>query len=201
MDRGLRNGHRIAMSSSIAGATLGDSLAERLLGERIVVLGREVDDEVANTLCAQLLLLAAENSHHDITLYINSPGGSVSAGMAIFDTMQWIRPDVATVAHGMAASMGQFLLCAGAPGKRAALPHAKIMMHQPHGGFGGSADDIRIRSEQLTRQKRELAELIAEHTGQPVDQVVTDSERDRWFTAAEAIDYGMIDRVVDRASA
>lgn len=199
MERASRNGMQIAMSTSVAGSSLGDTLSERLLGERIVVLGREVDDETANLLCAQLLLLAAENSHHDITLYINSPGGSVSAGMAIYDTMQSIRPDIATIGHGMAASMGQFLLCAGAPGKRAALPHARIMMHQPHGGLGGTAEDIRIRSELMTRQKRELAELIARHSGQSVEQVTADSDRDRWFTAQEAVDYGLIDQVVAHA--
>ncbi|RZT83733.1 ATP-dependent Clp protease protease subunit [Pseudonocardia sediminis] len=180
------------------GAGSGDPLADRLLGQRIVMLGREIDDEVANTVCSQLLLLAGEDPRRDIGLYINSAGGSISAGMAIYDTMQSIGPDVATVAQGTAASMGQFLLCAGAPGKRSALPHSKIMMHQPSGGLGGTASDVRIRSEQISRQKRELAELIAEHTGQSVEQVVADSDRDRWFTPDEAIGYGLIDRVVSR---
>ncbi|MDN5915396.1 MAG: ATP-dependent Clp protease proteolytic subunit [Pseudonocardia sp.] len=196
MDRASRNDIR---PITTAGTPLAESLSERLLGQRIVVLGQEVDDEVSNVVCSQLLLLSAEDPRRDIQLFINSPGGSISAGMAIYDTMQWIEPDVATVAHGTAASMGQFLLSAGAPGKRTALPHSKIVLHQPSGGLGGDATDIRIRSEQLTRQKRELAELIAAHTGQPVEQVVADSERDRWFTPAEAIDYGLIDRVVSRA--
>lgn len=196
MERVSRGG--VHLGTEMTRVTL-DSLSERLLGQRIVVLGQEVDDEAANVVCAQLLLLAAEDRRQDIMLFINCPGGSVSAGMAIHDTMQWVEPDVATVVHGTAASMGQFLLCAGEPGKRTALPHSKIMMHQPSGGFGGTATDIRIRSEQLTRQKRELAELIAGHTGRPVDQIVADSERDRWFTPAEAIDYGLIDRVVARA--
>ena len=198
MDRGSHNGVR--MHGGSTGRTLGDSLAERLLDDRIVVLGQEVDDDVANVLCAQLLLLAAQDRRRDVTMFINSPGGSVSAGMAIYDTMQWIEPDVATVANGMAASMGQFLLSAGAVGKRTAMPHSKIMMHQPSGGLGGNAADIRIRSEQLTRQKREMAELIAEHTGQSVEQVTADSERDRWFTPPEAVDYGLIDRLATRAA-
>ncbi|MET0191564.1 MAG: ATP-dependent Clp protease proteolytic subunit [Pseudonocardia sediminis] len=194
MERASRNEIR-----SIGGAGSGDPLSDRLLEQRIVMLGREIDDEVATTVCSQLLLLAGEDPHRDIGLYINSAGGSISAGMAIYDTMQSIEPDVATVAQGMAASMGQFLLCAGAPGKRSALPHSKIMMHQPSGGLGGTASDVRIRSEQITRQKRELAELIASHTGQSVEQVVADSDRDRWFTPEEAIGYGLIDRVITRA--
>ena len=197
MERAPRNS--IRLGATPAGAPFAESLSERLLEQRIVVLGQEVDDEVSNVLCSQLLLLAAEDPGRDIQLFINSPGGSISAGMAIYDTMESIAPDVATVAQGTAASMGQFLLCAGAAGKRSALPHSKIMMHQPSGGLGGTASDVRIRSEQLTRQKRELAELIAAHTGQPVAQVVADSDRDRWFTPAEAVEYGLIDRVVSRA--
>ena len=197
MERASRDHIRPITTTGVA--AFGDSLSERLLGQRIVVLGQEVDEEVSTVLCSQLLLLAAEDPRRDIQLFINSPGGSISAGMAIYDTMQSIAPDVATVAQGTAASMGQFLLCAGAAGKRSALPHSKIMMHQPSGGLGGTASDVRIRSEQITRQKREMAELIAAHTGQPVEQVVADSDRDRWFTPAEAIDYGLIDRVVARA--
>lgn len=155
---------------------------------------------MANTIAAQILLLAAEDSERDIFLYVNSPGGSVSAGMAIYDTMQYVRNDVATVGMGLAASMGQFLLCAGAPGKRYALPHARIMMHQPSGGIGGTASDIKIQAEQMLYTKKKMAELIAEHTGQDLDTIETDSDRDRWFTAGEAKDYGFVDHVVASAS-
>jgi ATP-dependent Clp protease protease subunit len=178
---------------------LGDRVYERLLRERIIFLGSDVRDEVANALCAQMLLLAAEDPKRDIYLYINSPGGSVSAGMAIYDTMQYVKNDVATVAMGLAASMGQFLLCAGAPGKRYALPHARIMMHQPSGGLGGTASDIKIQAEQMLYTKRKMAELIAMHTGQTVAQIELDSDRDRWFTAEEAKDYGFVDNVVRSA--
>ena len=170
----------------------------RLLKNRIVFLGSEVNDQVANFLTAQLLYLEAEDSKADIWLYINSPGGSVTAGMAIYDTMQLVAPDVGTICMGLAASMGQFLLCAGAPGKRFALPHARIMMHQPSAGLQGQATDIAIQAEQLKYIKGLLAELIAEHTGQSVDQINADSDRDRWFTAEEAKDYGIIDSVVQR---
>jgi ATP-dependent Clp protease protease subunit len=170
----------------------------RLLGERIIMLGSEVKDENANEVCAALLLLAAQHPEKDVSLYINSPGGSVSAGMAIFDTMQFVSCDVTTVAMGMAASMGQFLLSAGTPGKRFALPHARIMMHQPSGGIGGSAADIKIQAEQMMMMKRQLAELTAEHTGQTVEQIEADSDRDRWFTADQAQDYGLVDRVMTR---
>jgi ATP-dependent Clp protease protease subunit len=146
-----------------------------------------------------MLLLAAEDPEKDIYLYINSPGGSVSAGMAIYDTMQFVKNDVATVAMGLAASMGQFLLCAGSAGKRYALPHARIMMHQPSGGIGGTASDIRIQAEQMLYTKNKMAELIAQHTGQPVEQIQKDSDRDRWFTADEALDYGFVDKVVRSA--
>jgi ATP-dependent Clp protease, protease subunit len=179
--------------------TLGDRVYERLLRERIIFLGSDVRDEVANELCAQMLLLAAEDPKRDIYLYINSPGGSVSAGMAIYDTMQYVKNDVATVAMGLAASMGQFLLCAGARGKRYALPHARIMMHQPSGGLGGTASDIKIQAEQMLYTKRKMAELIAAHTGQSVDQIELDSDRDRWFTAEEAKQYGFVDNVVQSA--
>jgi len=178
---------------------LGDRVYERLLRERIIFLGSDVRDDVANALCAQMLLLAAEDPSRDIYLYINSPGGSVSAGMAIYDTMQYVKNDIATVAMGLAASMGQFLLCAGAAGKRYALPHARIMMHQPSGGLGGTASDIKIQAEQMLYTKRKMAELIAAHTGQSIDQIEADSDRDRWFTAEEAKDYGFVDNVVRSA--
>ena len=170
----------------------------RLLKDRIVFLGTEVDDDIANVVCAQLLFLEGEDTDSDIWLYINSPGGSVTAGMAIYDTMQFVRPDVATICMGLGASMGQFLLCAGAKGKRYALPHARIMMHQPSGGIRGQASDIAIQAEQLIYIKRLMAERIAFHTGQNVDQIELDSERDRWFTAEQAKDYGIIDHVIVR---
>lgn len=188
------------MRSGTAGLTLNDSVYERLLRERIVFLGSEVDDEIANRITAQLLLLAAEDPEKDIIFYINSPGGSVSAGMAIYDTMMLIEPDVQTWAMGMAASMGQFLLSSGKPGKRYALPHARIMMHQPSGGVGGTASDIAIRAEVLGRWKLEMAQLTAEQTGQSVDRITADADRDRWFTAEEAREYGFVDHVVTRAS-
>ncbi|WP_460458408.1 ATP-dependent Clp protease proteolytic subunit [Angustibacter peucedani] len=179
---------------------LDDSIYNRLLKERIIFLGSEVRDENANAICAQLLLLAAEDPERDIWLYINSPGGSVSAGMAIFDTMQFVQPDVATVAMGLAASMGQFLLSAGTPGKRYATPHARIMMHQPSGGIGGTASDIKIQAEQMLHIKKQMADLIAQHTGQTVEQVEKDSDRDRWFTAEQAKEYGFVDHVVESAN-
>jgi len=175
---------------------LGDQLFQRLLRHRIVFLGQQVDDDIANRICAELVLLAAEDDKRDISLYINSPGGSVSAGLAIYDVMQYVPNDIATYAMGMAASMGQFLLCAGTHGKRYALPHAQILMHQPSGGIGGTATDIRIQAEQMLYIKRTLAERIAFHTGQTVEQIETDSDRDRWFTADEARDYGFVDQVV-----
>ena len=183
---------------SSAGMNLNDSVFERLLRERIIVLGSQVEEGIANQITAQLLLLAAEDPEKDITLYINSPGGSVTAGMAIFDTMQLIEPDVATTAMGLAASMGQFLLSAGAPGKRSILPHARVLMHQPSAGVGGTAADIAIQADMLTRTKHEMAELIAEHTGQPIDRIIADSDRDRWFTAQEALEYGFVDKVITR---
>jgi ATP-dependent Clp protease protease subunit len=176
--------------------TLDDTIYDRLLRERIIVLGQEVDDAVATKIVAQLLLLAGEDPAADITIYINSPGGSVTAGMAIYDTMHTIEPDIATVATGMAASMGQFLLTGGAPGKRFALPHARVMMHQPSGGAGGSESDIVIRAGMLTKLKQRIAELTAQHSGQPVERIEADFDRDRWFTAQEAADYGLIDRVL-----
>jgi ATP-dependent Clp protease protease subunit len=183
-----------------AGMSLTDSVYDRLLRERIIFLGQPVDDAIANQICAQLLLLAAEDPKTEIGLYINSPGGSVTAGMAIYDTMQFIENDVATYALGLAASMGQFLLSAGARGKRYALPHARVLMHQPSAGIGGTASDIAIQAEQYKLTKREMAELIAQQTGQTVEQIEKDSDRDRWFTAKEALDYGFVDHVVSKAA-
>ncbi|MEU9887009.1 ATP-dependent Clp protease proteolytic subunit [Sphaerisporangium sp. NPDC051017] len=176
-----------------------DPLSQRLLRERIIFLGQEVDDEIANRICGELLLLSAEDSEREIFLYINSPGGSVSAGLAIYDLMQYIPNEVSTVAMGLAASMGQFLLSAGTHGKRYALPHARIMMHQPLGGIGGTAADIKIQAEQMLHTKKTLAERTAFHTGQTVEQIESDSDRDRWFTAYEAKDYGLVDHVVPSA--
>jgi ATP-dependent Clp protease protease subunit len=180
--------------------TLSDSVYERLLQQRIIVLGQQVDSEISNRIAAQMLLLAAEDADADISLYINSPGGSVPDGMAIFDTMQFIPCDVATYGMGMAASMGQFLLSAGTPGKRYVLPHCQILMHQPSAGVGGTESDISIQAELFKRHKREMAELTAEQTGQTVEQITQDADRDRWFTAEEARQYGFIDQVVNRAS-
>jgi ATP-dependent Clp protease protease subunit len=172
-------------------------LYERLLAQRIVFLGTEIDDQTANRVNAQLLLLAAQDAERDITIYINSPGGVVDAGMAIYDMMQFVPNDISTVAMGMAASMGQTLLCAGTRGKRYALRHARVMMHQPHGGIGGTASDIKIQAEQSLYLKRTLAELTARHTGQPLEQIEADGDRDAWFTAEEARDYGFVDHVID----
>jgi len=175
----------------------GEALFQRLLDQRIIFLGQEIDDRLANRVCAQLLLLAAQDERRDITLYINSPGGVVDAGMAIYDMMQFVPNDVSTVAMGMAASMGQTLLCAGAPGKRYALRHARVMMHQPHGGIGGTASDIKIQAEQSLYLKTILAERHAFHTGRSLAEIQADSDRDRWFTAEEARDYGLVDHVID----
>ncbi|GAA0509866.1 ATP-dependent Clp protease proteolytic subunit [Saccharopolyspora spinosporotrichia] len=188
------------MRTTTNGLSLNDSVYERLLRERIIVLGSQVEDSIANQICSQLILLAAEDPERDISLYINSPGGSVPAGMAIYDTMQLIQPDVATVAMGFAASMGQFLLSAGARGKRFALPHARIMMHQPSAGIGGTASDIAIQAEVFAKNKREMAELIAEQTGQPIEKIEADSDRDKWFTAEEARDYGFVDHIATAAN-
>jgi ATP-dependent Clp protease, protease subunit len=176
----------------------GQEIFRMLLRERIVVLGSDVSDQIANQIIAQLLYLEGSDPNKDIWLYINSPGGSVTAGMAIYDTMQFVQPDVATICMGLGASMGQFLLCAGAPGKRYSLPHARIMMHQPLGGVQGQAADIAIQAEQMAYTKRLMAERIAFHSGQPVEQIEADSERDRWFTAEQARDYGLIDHVILR---
>jgi ATP-dependent Clp protease, protease subunit len=185
-----------AVLHAAAPLTGTDPVLDKLLEERIVFLGREVDDEIANRISAQLLLLAAQDPDRDITMYINSPGGSVTAGMAIYDTMRLVRPNVATWAVGFAASMGQFLLTAGAPGKRYALPHARILMHQPSAGIGGVASDIAIRAGVYGQMKREIAEITARHTGQTVETITADSDRDRWFTATEAQAYGLVDHVV-----
>ena len=177
----------------------GDQLFQRLLRHRSIFLGQQVDDDIANRICAELVLLASEDNKRDISLYINSPGGSVYAGMAIYDVMQYVPNDVATYAMGMAASMGQFLLTAGAPGKRYALPHAQILMHQPSGGIGGTASDIRIQAEQMLYIKRTLFERTSYHTGQPIEQIEKDADRDRWFTAEEAKEYGFVDQVIRSA--
>ena len=189
----------VLRGSDLSG-NLDDSVYNRLLRERIIFLGSEVTDQVANRICAQLLLLAAEDPDRDINLWINSPGGSVYSGMAIYDTMRLIPNDVSTLAMGFAASMGQFLLSVGAPGKRYALPHARIMMHQPSGGMGGTAADIAIQAEQMLYTKRMFQERVAHHTGQTQEQIEADSDRDRWFTAEEAKDYGFIDKVITGAT-
>jgi ATP-dependent Clp protease, protease subunit len=186
----------VAESAMTAG-TLDEQLGTRLLYQRIIVLGTEVDDRIANRLCGQLLLLSAEDPRSDISLYINSPGGSVSAGLAIYDTMQLIPNDVRTLAMGLAGSMGQFLLCAGTAGKRFSLPHAQVLMHQGSAGFGGTAADVEIYAEQLERTGSTMIRLIAQHTGQPVEKVKQDSLRDRWFSAGEALEYGIIDHIVE----
>ncbi len=175
-----------------------DGLFQQLLQKRIVFLGSPIDDAVANLVCAQLILLDSEDDR-DIHLYINSPGGSVIAGLAIYDTMQFVSCDVATSCLGLAASMGQFLLCSGTTGKRSALPHSRIVMHQPLGQFEGQASDIAIQAEQIMYVKRMMAERIAFHTGQPVERIEADSDRDRWFTAQEAKEYGFIDAVIERS--
>jgi ATP-dependent Clp protease protease subunit len=179
----------------------GSDIFQRLLKERIVFIGSAIDQDTANLVCSQLILLEAENQERDIAVYINSPGGSVTDGLAIYDTMQFVRPDVSTICVGLAASMGQFLLCAGSPGKRFALPHSRILMHQPSGAMQGQAADIAIQAEQIIYLKRMMAERIAFHTGQPLERIETDSDRDRWFTADEACEYGFIDKVIDRSVA
>jgi ATP-dependent Clp protease, protease subunit len=180
------------------GAGSSADIFTRLLKSRVVMLGTDVNDEIANQICAQLLFLESEDPQADVWLYINSPGGSVTAGMAIYDTMQFISCDVSTVCLGLAASMGQFLLTAGTPGKRFALPNARVMMHQPSAGLRGQAADIAIQAEQLTHTKRRMAELIAEHSGRTLEEIARDSERDRWFTAEAARDYGLCDKVIVR---
>lgn len=184
-----------AMARAATANALDENIYNRLLRERIIFLAGEFRDEMANAICAQMLLLAAEDSEKDIYLYINSPGGSITAGMAIYDTMHYIKNDVATVAMGMAASMGQFILTAGAPGKRFATPHARILMHQPLGGIGGTATDIRIQAEQMAITKQTMSELNAKHTGQPLEKIIADSDRDNWFNAKDALEYGFIDHI------
>ena len=168
----------------------------RLLQDRIIFLGGEVDDDTANIVVAQMLFLEADDPDKDIFLYINSPGGSVSAGMAIYDTMQYIRCDVSTICMGLAASMGAFLLAAGAKGKRKALPNAEIMIHQPSGGAHGQATDISIQAEQILRIKQRMNEILAERTGQPLKKIAADTERDNYMTAEEAKAYGIVDEVI-----
>ena len=189
---------KLAVAAPPTAAGLDEQLISRLMFQRIVLLGTEVDDAVANRLCAQLLLLSAEDPRGDISLYINSPGGSVSAGLAIYDTMRAIPNDVSTLALGLAGSMAQFLLCAGTAGKRFSLPHAQVLMHQGSAGFGGTAADIEIYAEQLGRTGATMMRLISEHTGQPLERVEQDSMRDRWFSAEEARDYGIVDHIVER---
>ncbi|WP_369183359.1 ATP-dependent Clp protease proteolytic subunit [Streptomyces sp. Y1] len=186
-----------AAEGDTAPSPFDDHLAAQLLAQRIVLLGTQVDDVSANRVCAQLLLLSAEDSRGDISLYINSPGGSVSAGLAVYDTMKLIPNDVSTLAMGFAASMGQFLLTAGAPGKRFALPNARIMMHQPSAGIGGTAADIEIQAENLQFTKRTIERITAEHTGRSEETIARDGDRDRWFTAEQAREYGIVDRVVE----
>jgi ATP-dependent Clp protease, protease subunit len=177
----------------------GDLLFQRLLRHRIIFLGQQVDDDIANRIAAEILLLSAEDAHRDILLYINSPGGSVYAGLAIYDVMQFVPNDVATYAMGMAASMGQFLLTAGTPGKRYAMPNSTILMHQPSGGIGGTATDIRIQAEQMRYVKKTLTELTAQHTGKSIEEILKDADRDHWYTAQEAKEYGFVDHVVRSA--
>jgi len=190
-----QSGEIQARSSSVGMIGLDDQVYNRLLRERIIFLAGEVRDDMANAICAQILLLAAEDSNKDIYLYVNSPGGSVTAGMAIYDTMQYVKNDIATVGMGIAASMGQFLLTAGAPGKRYATPNARILMHQPLGGIGGTATDIRIQAEQMAITKRTMAEINAKHTGQTLEKILIDSDRDNWFNAVDAKEYGFIDHI------
>jgi ATP-dependent Clp protease, protease subunit len=188
----MQTGNEVAPSADIF---------QRLLKERIVFLGSVIDQNTANLVCSQLILLEAENRDRDIAVYINSPGGSVTDGLAIYDTMQYVNCDVRTICVGLAASMGQFLLCAGTPGKRFALPHSRILMHQPSGQMQGQATDIAIQAEQIIYLKRMMAERIAFHTGQTVERIEADSDRDRWFTAEEAREYGFIDEVIQKDTA
>ncbi len=184
------------MRSATAGLSLNDSVYEQLMGDRIVFLGSEVTDEVANRIVAQLLLLSADDPVKDITFYINSPGGSVTAGMAIYDTMRLVKPEVSTWGLGFVASMGQFLLSSGTPGKRYLLPNARIVMHQPSAGIGGVATDIAIQAEVFATMKRRIAEITARQTGQPVERIIADADRDRWFDAEQALEYGFVDHIV-----
>ena len=189
---------KITSDAGSTGMNLGDSVYERLLRERIIFLGTQVDDEIANKLCAQILLLSAEDPNRDISLYINSPGGEVYSGLGIYDTMQFIKPEVATICTGMAASMAAVLLCAGAKGKRSALPHSRVMIHQPLGGAQGQASDIEITAREILKIKEELAQIIAHHSGKSLEEVIQTGDRDYWMIAKEAKDFGMIDEVLIR---
>lgn len=200
MNAELNLAHASTLAALQGTDTANPDVYQRLLKERIVFLGTQVDHNSANSICAQLLLLEAEDPTRDISLYINSPGGSVTDGLGIYDTMQYVSCDVSTICLGLAASMGQFLLCAGAPGKRYALPHSRILMHQPSGQMQGQASDIAIQAEQIVYLKQMMAERISFHTGQPVERIEADSDRDRWFTATEALEYGFIDRVIERSA-
>ncbi len=184
----------------MAEIALPNSVFDRLLKDRIIWLGAEVRDENANEIAAKILLLAAEDPKRDIFLYINSPGGSITAGMAIYDTMQFVPNDIVTVGIGMAASMGQLLLTSGTKGKRYITPNARVLLHQPHGGFGGTASDIQTQAQLILNMKKRLAEITAEQTGKTVDQINSDGDRDRWFTAHEALDYGFVDHIRESAS-
>ena len=199
------------LNASVSGAYINPSIIEerrlnvatmdvfsRLMMDRIIFLGVPIDDDVANIVQAQLLFLAAEDPQRDITLYINTPGGKVSAGLAIYDTMQLIAPDVATVCTGMAASMGSVLLCAGAPGKRSVLPHSRVMIHQPLGGASGQASDILIEAREIENVRRELYEIISQHSGQSFDKVFSDADRNFWMNASEAVAYGMADEILTK---
>jgi ATP-dependent Clp protease protease subunit len=190
----------VARTAEAPPLVMGDQLFARLLRHRIILLGQQVDEDIANRICAELVLLAAEDAKADISIYINSPGGSVYAGLAIYDVMQYVPNDIATYAMGMAASMGQFLLTAGTKGKRYALPHATVLMHQPSGGIGGTATDIKIQAEQMLYVKKTLFQRTAFHTGQSLEQIEKDADRDRWYTAEEAKEYGFIDHVVRSAT-
>ncbi|HVW40299.1 MAG TPA: ATP-dependent Clp protease proteolytic subunit [Amycolatopsis sp.] len=188
--------HQLPQQQSGSSLSLTDSVYEQLLRDRIVFLGSEVTDEIANRITAQLLLLAADDADADITFYINSPGGSVTAGMAIYDTMRLVKPDVSTWGLGFVASMGQFLLSSGTPGKRYLLPNTRVVMHQPSAGIRGPATDIAIQAEVFGRMKRRIAEITALQTGQSVERITADADRDRWFDAGEALDYGFVDHIV-----
>ncbi|WP_430592737.1 ATP-dependent Clp protease proteolytic subunit [Humidisolicoccus flavus] len=179
---------------------LSPSVFDRLLRDRIIWVGEEVRDDMANEICAKILLLAAEDANKDIYLYINSPGGSITAGMAIFDTMQFVPNDIVTVGIGMAASMGQLLLTAGTKGKRYITPNARVLLHQPHGGFGGTSSDIQTQAQLILDMKKRLAEITAERTGKSVEQVNADGDRDRWFSAQEALEYGFVDHLRESAA-
>ncbi|WP_281886396.1 MULTISPECIES: ATP-dependent Clp protease proteolytic subunit [Agromyces] len=188
------------MERHMAEPALQPSVFDRLLKDRIIWLGSEVRDDNANEIAAKLLLLAAEDPKKDIYLYINSPGGSITAGMAIYDTMQFVPNDIVTVGIGMAASMGQLLLTAGAKGKRYITPNARVLLHQPHGGFGGTASDIQTQAQLILDMKRRLAEITAAATGKTVEQINADGDRDRWFNAEEALEYGFVDAIRESAT-